>query len=147
MGASNLKLVLISLTWDYTTFHSFFSVFKKKKKISKFSVCDCLAKWLIMLGLMDLRWPEGLLALQLVGVTTLVLLTIHLTDLQCNNSSWYISNSCVSMAALSALGLVDVMYICHDEDWWILLHCSGCQIILQAFDMFVHSHCILHVKC
>ena len=29
MGASILKLILISSTWDYTTFHSFFSMLKK----------------------------------------------------------------------------------------------------------------------
>ena len=30
MGASNLKLILISFTWDCTTFHNFFSMLKKK---------------------------------------------------------------------------------------------------------------------
>ena len=35
MGTSNLKLILISSTWDYTTFHNFLSMFKKtiKKEI------------------------------------------------------------------------------------------------------------------
>ena len=48
---------------DCTIFHSFFSwnVWKKKKvfKIFKsWQVCDWLAKWIIMLGFMDLRWPR-----------------------------------------------------------------------------------------
>ena len=30
MGASILRLILISSTWDYTTFHSFFSMLKKE---------------------------------------------------------------------------------------------------------------------
>ena len=30
MGASNLKLILISPTWDCTTFHNFLSISKKK---------------------------------------------------------------------------------------------------------------------
>ena len=30
MGASNLKLILISFTWDCTTYHNFFSMLKKK---------------------------------------------------------------------------------------------------------------------
>ena len=32
MGASNLKLVFISSTWDCTTFHNFLPMFKKKIK-------------------------------------------------------------------------------------------------------------------
>ena len=49
---------------DCTTFHSFFSwnVWKKKKKFFKifksWQVCDWLAKWISMLGFMDLRWPR-----------------------------------------------------------------------------------------
>ena len=47
MGASNLKLILISSTWE-----------KKKKIFKSWQVCDWLAKWLIVLGFMDLRWPR-----------------------------------------------------------------------------------------
>ena len=47
MGASNLKLILISSTWE-----------KKKKIFKSWQVCDLLAKWLIVLGFMDLRWPR-----------------------------------------------------------------------------------------
>ena len=47
---------------DCTTFHSFFSWIVWKKKIFKifkiWQVCDWLAKWIIMLGFMDLRWPR-----------------------------------------------------------------------------------------
>ena len=53
MGASNLKLILISSTWDCTTFHSF----NVKKEIFKsWQVCGWLAKWLIILEFMDIRW-------------------------------------------------------------------------------------------
>ena len=45
-----------------TTFHSFFSwnVWKKFffKIFKSWQVCDWLAKWIIMLGFMDLRWPR-----------------------------------------------------------------------------------------
>ena len=57
MGASNLKLVFISSTWDCTTFHNFLPMFKKKK-IKSWQVYDWLAKWLIMSGYMDLRRPR-----------------------------------------------------------------------------------------
>ena len=48
---------------DCTTFHSFFSwkVWKKKKFfkiLESWQVCDWLAKWIIMLRFMDLRWPR-----------------------------------------------------------------------------------------
>ena len=47
---------------DCTTFHSFFSwnVWKKNffKIFKSWQVCDWLAKWIIMLGFMDLRWPR-----------------------------------------------------------------------------------------
>ena len=47
---------------DCTTFHSFFSwnVWKKFffKIFKSWQVCDWLAKWIIMLGFMDLRWPR-----------------------------------------------------------------------------------------
>ena len=47
---------------DCTTFHSFFSwkVWKKMffKIFKSWQVCDWLAKWIIMLRFMDLRWPR-----------------------------------------------------------------------------------------
>ena len=47
---------------DCTTFHSFFlwKVWKKKffKILKSWQVCDWLAKWIIMLRFMDLRWPR-----------------------------------------------------------------------------------------
>ena len=47
---------------DCTTFHSFFSwkVWKKNvfKILKNWQVCDWLAKWIIMLRFMDLRWPR-----------------------------------------------------------------------------------------
>ena len=58
VGASNLKLIFISSTWDCITFRNFLSnvikiIFKN------WQVCDWLAKWLIMLvGFMDLRQPR-----------------------------------------------------------------------------------------
>ena len=58
MGASNLKLVLISSTWDCNTFDNFVSMFKKRKIFKSWQVCDWLAKWLIMSGYMDLRRPR-----------------------------------------------------------------------------------------
>ena len=54
MEASNLKLILISSIWDCTTFHNFLPMFKKKKIFKSWQVYDWLAKWLIMLGYMDL---------------------------------------------------------------------------------------------
>ena len=36
----------------------FFSMPVKKKFFKSWQVCDWLAKWLIMLGFMDLRWPR-----------------------------------------------------------------------------------------
>ena len=56
MGASNLRLILISSTWDCITFHSF--NVKVEKKFKSWQICDWLAKWLIGLGFMDLRWPR-----------------------------------------------------------------------------------------
>ena len=54
MGDSNLKLILISSTLDCTT-----SQFQRNnKKFKSWQVCDWLAKWLIILGFMDLRWPR-----------------------------------------------------------------------------------------
>ena len=55
MRASNLKLILISSTWDCTTFNNFLPIFKKKKTFKSWQVYDCLAKWWIMSGDMDLR--------------------------------------------------------------------------------------------
>ena len=47
---------------DCTTFHSLFSWKVWKKMILKifksWQVCDWLAKWIIMLRFMDLRWPR-----------------------------------------------------------------------------------------
>ena len=47
---------------DCTTFHSFFSSKVWKKMFFKiclsWQVCDWLAKWIIMLRFMDLRWPR-----------------------------------------------------------------------------------------
>ena len=47
---------------DCTTFHCFFSwnVWKKIffKIFKSWQVCDWLAKWIILLGFMDLRWPR-----------------------------------------------------------------------------------------
>ena len=59
MGASNLKLIHISSTWDCTTFHNFLPMFQKKKEIFKnWQVYDWRTKWLIMSGYMDLRRPR-----------------------------------------------------------------------------------------
>ena len=59
MGASNLKLIHISSTWDCTAFHNFLPMFQKKKKIFKnWQVYDWRTKWLIMSGYMDLRRPR-----------------------------------------------------------------------------------------
>ena len=55
MGASNLKLILISSTWDCTTFHNFLPMFKK---IKIWQVFCWLAKLLIMSGYMDLKRPR-----------------------------------------------------------------------------------------
>ena len=55
MGASNLKLILIGSTWDCITFHSFNSKFFF---FLSWQVCDWLAKWLIVLGFMELWWPS-----------------------------------------------------------------------------------------
>ena len=49
---------------DCTTFHSFFSwnVWKEKTMLfgifKDWQVCDWLAKWIIMLGFMDVGWPR-----------------------------------------------------------------------------------------
>ena len=57
MGASVLKLIIINSTWDCTTFHNYFQFKKMIFKIFKsWQVCNWLAKWLIMLGFMDLMF-------------------------------------------------------------------------------------------
>ena len=56
MGASNLSLILIGSTWDCIPFHSF--NLKVEKKFKSCKICDWLAKWLIGLGFMDLRWSR-----------------------------------------------------------------------------------------
>ena len=47
----------ISSACDYTTFQVIFSMLKKEF-FKSWQVCDWLAKWLIMLGFMDLRRPR-----------------------------------------------------------------------------------------
>ena len=52
----NLRLIAPLFT---VSFHEMFEKKKKYFKIFKsWQVCDWLAKWIIMLGFMDLRWPR-----------------------------------------------------------------------------------------
>ena len=61
---STYTVFYISSTWDWLHHISQFLFMKclKKKKVFKifksWQVCDWLAKWIIMLGFMDLRWPR-----------------------------------------------------------------------------------------
>ena len=57
MGASILKLILSSSTWNYTTFHSFFSMLKKKI-IPKLTGLWLVGEVVNHVGIMDLRWPR-----------------------------------------------------------------------------------------
>ena len=55
--------IYISSTWDWLHHFSvsFHEKFEKKmffKIIKSWQVCDWLAKWIIMLQFMDLRWPR-----------------------------------------------------------------------------------------
>ena len=59
----SIRILYISSTWDWLHHFSVFfhGMFWKKKVFKSFKirqVCDWLAKWLIMLGFMDLRWPR-----------------------------------------------------------------------------------------
>ena len=82
MGASNLKLILISSTWDCTTFHNSFSI-KKQEKSSQ--DCDWLAKWLFDVGIYGSKMAEGFRRSSVGLVDSVYRLTLnkyHLTDLQ-----------------------------------------------------------------
>ena len=74
MGASKFE---VDTHQFCITFHSF-NV--KKKVFKSWQVCDWLAKWLIVLGFMDLRWPR-VYRRSNVGLVKFVTLTLSCFDL------------------------------------------------------------------
>ena len=62
MGASNLKLVFISSTWDCTTFHNFLPMFKKK--IQKLAGLWLAGEVVNHVGIYGSKAAEGLSAFQ-----------------------------------------------------------------------------------
>ena len=64
MGASNLKLIFISSTWDCTTFHNFLRMFQKRKKNQKLAGLCLAGEVANHVGIYGSKAAEGLSVFQ-----------------------------------------------------------------------------------